>query len=193
MSAIATSTATAWTDVQPGIEYEAANPLIGWRVSVILVNGIISPFVNGPTATAVCGVEPAERHHTGREVHPECRCGLYLIDTRQHLVDYWIDGGRRLLEGRAKIGRHRLAGLAICQVETTANITGYAYHPGMIPPDTEHCYRTNELRLRRVFIPTGNRSGLPDRIGRKYPEIPVAQMRGPMHTIASAKYAEADR
>lgn len=191
------ATAHTWHDIRPGIEYSTEPELTGWRVSVALVNGEISPFrdIRGPSplAEALCHADAEDKHHDGSEVHPGCICGLYLIDTRAHLADYWIDASTRHRKTRDDIGAHRWGGLVICNVDAVGNVTGRATRDGMSPPDTVHTYRTSAMRLRHVLVPTGTSKALADRIARKYPDVSVTQMRGPLHTIRKPDYSWTDR
>ncbi|GEM_PF-4186579 len=182
-------TAHSWTDVQPGYEYTPAVPLTGWRLSAALINGLVSPFINGAAAQAECGAVPAERRHDGHEVHPRCICGLYLCDTRQHLIDYWPDAATRFGRARTDIGSYRWGGVVVCQVTTASNVTGRCTWPGMTPPDSPHTYRAASLILRRVLVPTGAVPHLAKRIETKYPGVPVISMKGPLHTICKPEYA----
>ena len=187
--------AHTWADVHPGTEYMPATPLRGWRISVALIDGTISPFVDhGSEVHAQCGADPDVQHHDGTDVHPGCVCGLYLIDTRQHLADYWPDAYQRHAKTRADLGTYRWGGIVICRAATAGTVTGRAERPGMVPPpDTIHTYRAAALTLDHVYVPTGTSRALADRIRRKYPDVPVTEMRGPVHTIRKPEYSEASR
>lgn len=191
---LTTTAPSAWEDVLAGHEYTPSAPLTGWRISVALRDGALSPFLDhGSTVQAHCHADPADQHHDGELVHPGCVCGLYLTDSRSHLIDYWPDVNRRMGAVRDDVGSYRRGGAVICKVTTAGNVTGRATREGMTPPDSIHTYRTSAFTLRQVFVPTGTRPGLADRIASKYPDVAVVAMRGPLHTLAKLEYRWADQ
>lgn len=87
------------------------------------------------------------------------------------------------------MGRHRhLPGCHGRHRHRARRTTGHG-----APPDTIHTYRAAALTLDHVYVPTGTSRALADRIRRKYPDVPVTEMRGPVHTIRKPEYSEASR